>query len=43
MKYSLSLLLMLFIFSCNAQEKEIDITGNWYLEATNSGKALCHT
>lgn len=31
MKHFLSILLVLLIFSCNAQEKEIDITGNWYL------------
>lgn len=43
MKQFLSILLMLLVFSCNAQEEEIDITGNWYLEATNSGKALYYT
>lgn len=42
-KHFLSLLLIFLVFSCNAQEKEIDITGNWYLEATNSGKALYYT
>ena len=31
MKYSLLILLVLSIFSCNIQEKEIDINGNWYV------------
>lgn len=31
MKHFLSILVILLFFSCNAQEKEIDITGNWYL------------
>lgn len=43
MKHLLSIFIIVLVVSCNAQEKEIDITGNWYLEATNSGTALYYT
>jgi len=43
MKYILSILMTLLIFSCNAQDKEIDITGNWYVSPNKGLEDFIYT
>lgn len=42
MKKIVTLLFVLIISSCQAQEKKLDIQGNWYMESNNSQKEFVY-